>query len=145
MLLMLSMQTVKPTLALIVCGDREAKYNSWSNAITYCLKYLQERYIIVRMWHGDCRGIDKIAGYIAHLNNIPVQAVPADWCQGRKAGPMRNKLMLKHLEEIKTDCKLVIAFHPDIHSSRGSANMINQIQKKNITTWIIDGKELVKY
>jgi len=129
----------KPTLALIVCGDRCASYDIWRPIILRCLNHLQEKYTIVCLWHANSkRGIDKIVDNIAGANNIPRQVVPADWSQGRKAGPLRNRQMLRQLQALQTDQKMILAFHPQIEKSRGSANMIAQARKVGITSLVIN-------
>jgi len=58
---------------------------------------------------------------------------PADWkSYGKGAGPIRNQLML---DEGKPD--LVLAFHNDISSSRGTADMIRRAKKHGISYEII--------
>lgn len=45
--------------------------------------------------HGDCpTGADRIAKEFCDEMNITQDPHPADWSQGRKAGPLRNKRMV---------------------------------------------------
>lgn len=126
----------KPTLGLIICGDRCAQARQWSSSINEVLVELSRYYEIIQVYHGACRGIDKLAGTIAGTLNIPVTAIPADWNLGVVAGPIRNREMLQRLLQLPVNYRCIIAFHPNIHQSRGSANMISQAEKAGITTQI---------
>ena len=115
----------RPSLGLIICGDRCAQDSDWGAAINNALIKYRKHYDIQIIYHGDCRGIDRISGAVGKRLSIPVVPVPADWNLGMKAGPMRNKLMLEKLMESKVDCKEVVAFHPNIDSSKGTKHMAN--------------------
>lgn len=72
--------------------------------------------------HGDCRGLDRIAGAIGTKFGFVVHARPADWDKhGNAAGMIRNGQMLAEFEP-----DLVICFHDDIRSSRGTKDMLNK-------------------
>lgn len=73
---------------------------------------------------GGATGIDTMAIDWAVINWSPFIEYKADWkTHGKKAGPIRNKLML---EEGKPD--LVIAFP----GGKGTQNMINLAEKKGV-------------
>jgi YspA, cpYpsA-related SLOG family len=75
--------------------------------------------------HGGSRGADKIAGMLARELGATVETYPADWrLNGRKAGPIRNVVMLN------TKPHLVIAFHKD--DSRGTAHVIREARARKI-------------
>ena len=75
-----------------------------------------------RVIHGGCRGADRIAGHIAKALGMDVVAYPADWnTHGKAAGPIRNSMMLRHERP-----DLVLAFHPDLKHSRGTADCVRQ-------------------
>lgn len=46
--------------------------------------------------HGDCRGVDRdVAVYVGQDRPlVKIEPWPADWSQGPKGGPVRNRLML---------------------------------------------------
>lgn len=44
--------------------------------------------------HGACKGADLWFAAVAQRLSIPTEAFPADWSQGKSAGPRRNRLML---------------------------------------------------
>lgn len=114
-------------MVVLVCGDRE--WNSYK-PIYSRLRDLPPGTIIV---HGDCRGADKMSGFVAKQYGFEVIPVPADWDKfGKAAGPIRNQKML---DEHKVD--LVLAFHNDIASSRGTKDMITRADKAGIAFEII--------
>ncbi len=77
---------------------------------------------------GDCRGADKISGYLARKHGLEVIPVPAKWeIYGNAAGPIRNQEML---DKYKPD--LVVAFHNDIEHSKGTKNMITLATNQGI-------------
>ena len=112
------------TKRILVCGDR-----NWNDSekIREVLKEYPKESVII---HGGCRGADTIAGNVAKEYGMSVIVFPAEWSKhGLAAGPIRNKKML---DEGKPD--LVLAFHSDISSSKGTNNMISQARKKGIET-----------
>lgn len=77
------------------------------------------------------------ADYGAIYGNLTQPVVhyshPADWQKYNKAaGPVRNGEMLK----LHPDINLVLAFHDDIDSSRGTADMVARAQKADIEVWL---------
>ena len=121
-------------MKILVCGDR-----NWVDqaAITReLLGYLRTTTPpskpvspnTITVIHGDARGADRLAGEVARCLGMKVKRYPADWAQyGRAAGPIRNKRML---EEGKPD--LVLAFHPDLRQSRGTAHMVSIAKKAGV-------------
>jgi hypothetical protein len=75
--------------------------------------------------HGDARGADKLAGEYAKLLGYNVIAMPADWNKHhRSAGPIRN------LEMIEQNPDIVLIFHDDLKSSKGTLHCVTSILKK---------------
>jgi len=61
---------------------------------------------------------------------------PARWdLYGRAAGPLRNSQMLKEGKP-----NLVIAFHDNLDSSKGTKDMVNKSLKDNIEVILISKK-----
>jgi hypothetical protein len=82
---------------------------------------------------GDCRGADKISGFLARKHGLEVIPVPAKWnVYGLAAGPIRNQEMLD-----KYKPNLVVAFHNDIEHSKGTRDMVNRAIKAGIEVKII--------
>lgn len=104
-------------MKVLVCGDRH-----WTNPIpirTWLSKLQDWGYTAVI--EGEAEGADLIASEEAERLGMTVLPFPADWARyGRAAGPVRNQQMLDE----KPD--LVLAFHPNISKSKGTANMIEQ-------------------
>lgn len=115
-------------MRILVCGDRH-----WTNriAIHGQLATLPKGTVIIE---GAASGADQIAGFCARSLGFDVQEFPANWAKyGRAAGPIRNKQMLT---EGKPD--QVWAFHADIASSKGTANMVAQSKAAGIPVTIFE-------
>ena len=90
--------------------------------------------------HGNCRGVDRIAGRIAKELGFRVLPVPAKWnIYGKKAGVLRNIQMLDLLTGGKD---VVLAFHEDITSSKGTKHCVREAKKRDLYVLIfgVDGK-----
>jgi len=86
-------------------------------------------------------GVDDIAhGPLDYLPDdgvlVPCYHRPADWRIGRGAGPKRNKEMLAELLKFPGD-RLVVAFHDDLKSSKGTANMVAIATKAGVHVRLI--------
>lgn len=107
------------TLVALVTGDR-----NWSDAemIRDALIAYHPDYVI----EGEARGADSLARDAARALHMCVIPYPAQWDRyGRSAGPRRNEQMLHRLESARAhgfDC-IVLAFHPDLSQSKGTAHM----------------------
>ena len=115
---------------VLVCGDRE-----WTEKalIHRYLAYMHVEAII----EGEAKGADTLAKEVANELGIEVRPFPARWSQyGRAAGPIRNQQML---DEGKPT--LVLAFHNDIHNSKGTKDMIVRANKATIPVWLISGTD----
>jgi hypothetical protein len=115
----------------LVCftGDREAEDNPELRAdIKEALDSVKARYRPVMVMHGDCRGVDKIAGDVAKRMKLIVTPYPYREELGRAGGPARNRDMVSKLVEHRDrgGYALVIAIHPDLERSKGTKNMISQ-------------------
>lgn len=103
------------SIIVLMCGDR-----NWNN-----FKVVEEIILTfpkdIEIVEGDCRGADKISGFLGRKHGLIVHAEPANWTTyGCMAGPIRNRLMLS-----KYHPKEVFAFHNNINSSKGTKDMIN--------------------
>lgn len=109
-------------MRLLVCGDR-----NWTDKgpiEAYLSTFTPGTTVVI---HGGARGADTIAGEVATQMGMAVEQYPADWAQyGRAAGPVRNRQMLN------SQIDLVVWFHRDIASSRGTRNMIAQAGQAGI-------------
>lgn len=121
------------TVTILICGDRNyIDVETITSVLTMC----QQKYGSITIIHGGCSGADTISGAYATCNKLPCKSFPAQWKQyGRGAGPIRNKQMIE-----EGNPSLVIAFHPDIKSSKGTKDMVSQAMKKNIPVMLVSGK-----
>lgn len=82
---------------------------------------------------GDAKGADSIAWAWAKLGRVKRRRYKANWEKyGRAAGPIRNNRMLGHG---KPD--LVLAFHNDISSSKGTRHCTESARKRGIPVILI--------
>lgn len=111
-------------MRVLVTGDREWKDEA---AIERAFDRFQPTVLI----EGECRGLDLMARAVAERRGIPVIAVPALWDKhGRGAGPIRNGEML----DLKPD--VVLAFHNNFKSSKGTKNCVDQALKRGVEAWL---------
>lgn len=83
--------------------------------------------------HGDCpTGADAIADKIARELGWEIEAYPADWSLGKKAGPLRNIYMVDLCPDV------VLGFPTE--SSRGTIQCINYAKKMGNMVIVIDEK-----
>lgn len=127
-------------IRVIVCGDRNSG-TEFEDELTTELKSLPK---FSRVIHGGCKGVDVYAGATAKSLGLEVVAYPiskAEWDRhGSAAGPIRNKRML---EEQHPD--LVLAFHPDIAMSKGTADMMVQAWQAGVPVYIHDLKRKSRF
>lgn len=124
-------------MSILVCGDRN--WTSYTAIYNSLLSLSEEWGSNIRIVSGGCVGADKMAVKAAKQLGYEFIEYPADWdTYGRAAGPIRNKQMITE-EEIE----LVMAFHDNIASSKGTANMITQAKKQKIPVLLINSREEV--
>ena len=111
-------------LRIVVSGDR-----NWSDIqrVRQCFSRFDNHQGQVELIHGDCKGLDKMAGYVGNEKGWTVIPVPAEWNKfGPSAGPIRNSQMLD------MNPSGLIWFHDDIQNSRGTKDMIKQAESRGI-------------
>lgn len=105
---------------VLVCGSRnwrlryivEARLDSLLRSTTF------------EVIEGGQRGADTMARDWALANGVWLHHCPAEWSRlGPKAGPKRNSEMMD------LDPDIVIAFHDNLESSRGTADMVDRARK----------------
>ena len=125
------MSDTKEKLFILVTGSRDWTDKELINGILSEYKNYD-----VTVIHGGCRGVDKIAGEVSLNFKYNVLVYPADWGKyGKGAGPIRNTEMVKKLVEYKdsrNNC-LVLAFHDDLTSSKGTKDCVNRAEKSKLT------------
>jgi len=118
------------SIKILICGSRD-----WSDRAVIIDRFASfpPKIMII---HGGCRGADTIAGEVALSLGMEVKCFPANWGEyGRGAGPRRNQAMI---DEGKPN--LVIAFHDDLASSRGTRDMVARAMKSGIPVEVVTGR-----
>ena len=111
-------------MRVLVCGGRD--FND-SNLLYDTLSDLHRRTPITMIIEGGASGADTLA-HCWGKDFSQVKTFKADWDKyGRSAGPIRNKQML---DEGKPD--LVVYFHLDLDSSKGTKDMVTRATKAGI-------------
>lgn len=85
---------------------------------------------------GDYSGLDKMAGFIARAKGLTVKPYPADWNNlGKKAGPIRNRKMLKEAENLS----MVIGFTDDPPTTKksGTWDMLRAAEAAGVTSYCV--------
>lgn len=113
-------------MKILVCGSR-----NWvdQGAIERDLRKLPKGTILV---HGECRGVDNIAGYVGEQLGFVVRPYPANWDKyGRAAGTIRNQFMLdcEHPDGNGKFIDLLYAFHEDPGLGKGTKDMVERASK----------------
>jgi hypothetical protein len=112
-------------MKVLICGSRHwDKRGTIHNAL---FGFPKDTIII----HGAAPGADTHADHVAKQLGLTVIPFPADWSLGRKAGPIRNQQMLKENPD------LIIAFHSNIHSSKGTLHMMTIARNKGVPVILI--------
>ena len=115
-------------MRILCCGDRYYKQEH----VIYS-RLSQYRGTDTVIIHGNANGADRLSALVACNLGLSIISFPAKWkLYGRAAGPIRNQQMI---DEGKPD--LVIAFHDNIESSKGTKDMLNRAKKHNIPTELI--------
>lgn len=113
-------------MRVLVTGDRNW---TWKGIIQEQLHSLKEEdyFDPLVVVHGAARGADTLAGEAAATLGLLVEAHPARWEEhGRAAGPIRNREMLN------SGIDLVLAFHSDLASSKGTKDMVFIANKEGV-------------
>lgn len=119
-------------MKVLVCGSRH-----WTDkfSILDALADLPEGTIVV---HGAADGADAMAGLAASRLGFKERPYPAKWGEyGKAAGHIRNSLMLEKEHTESEPIDLVLAFTPDLASSKGTLNMVTKAQAKGIPVRVI--------
>ncbi len=121
-------------MKILICGDR-----NWNDFITVYTILREYQNIATLVVHGGVRGADSLAGDAAEALRIPVKTYPADWSKhGSSAGPIRNITMFN-----ETNPDLVIAFHNDLASSKGTKHMVEYARSLGARVILVDSKSQV--
>lgn len=121
-------------MRVLVTGDR-----NWQDVafLFRALDDLNRQQTVNVVIEGAAPGADTAARQWAEARGIPVQEYPALWKQyGRAAGPVRNRQMIEEGHPT-----IVVAFHPDLSQSKGTADMVRQARKAGLEMIHYTGRE----
>lgn len=112
----------------VVCGGRT--YDDRATLFA-ALDRLAGRMELSGIRHGAATGADTLAGEWARLRGVPEDPCPADWSQGRKAGPQRNAEMLA-----KAPRPVCVVALP---GGKGTASMVALAAEAGLYVWRVRG------
>jgi hypothetical protein len=138
--------------AVVVTGSRSVPADIWRPLVHGALDRLYDVTERMVMLHGDCPdpmrkvilpdakrtemiSIDQEASRWARRHPLVDWPFPALWeTYGKKAGPMRNELMIDTLEGLRKAgwTTQVVAFHPDIDNSAGTRGCVRYAISKGL-------------
>ncbi len=119
-------------MIIVVSGSRELKDPA---PVAVALDHFSGAGKNVTLYHGDCRGADKLAAEYGLARGWRVIAVPAEWGLGNDAGPLRSAAMLiraKRLSMVEGRPIALVAFPGP--KSRGTPKAIALAKLLNIKT-----------
>jgi len=117
-------------MSIIICISGERYTSYFKERIEVLLKEYNANYDNIKCIFGDCSGVDSDALEICKKLNIMYEIYKPEWSKyGKSAGPKRNKKMVDVLDKNKD---VILAFHRDISSSKGTLNTINLAKNKGV-------------
>lgn len=122
-------------MKLIVTGSRDWESIEHFEIIYRELSKFPAGTILV---HGACWGVDTIADLIGRELGFVIREYPADWARyNNPAGMIRNHVMLKTEHQPAEPVNLVLAFHDNIETSKGTKGMLRIAKKAKVPTLLI--------
>lgn len=116
---------------VLICGSRH--YDNYDK-VKETVKSLVDEHGKIIIIEGGAKGADTLAKNAAIELGIEYREYKADWKRyGRAAGPKRNQLMLD-----TENPDLVIAFHEDLESGKGTKDMLKRAEKEGVKTIIYE-------
>lgn len=107
----------------IVCGGRD--FDDWP-LLKRKLDAIFARQSVVEIVSGGAPGADTLGERYAAERGWPVRRFPADWSQGRRAGPLRNAEMVAYATHL-------IA----LPGGRGTADCVRQAREAGLVVRVI--------
>ena len=114
-------------MRILICGDRH-----WYDLdlMREALAFLPDKDVVIVSGHA--LGADLFGEDLADERGWKKDIFKAEWNEyGRSAGPIRN------IEMLNTQPDLVVAFHDNIHESKGTIHCIREAQKRGIPVVLI--------
>lgn len=125
-------------MKILVTGDREWRAEDViERAVLHLIPEPNSDDLIIQ---GGARGADTLAWKVAKRLGIRCITYSADWkLFKRAAGPIRNRQMLAGCPDV------VLAFHDDLDSSKGTRDMVSISKKKGLTVILVNSAGTEKY
>jgi adenine/guanine phosphoribosyltransferase-like PRPP-binding protein len=109
-------------MKILITGGRD--YTNINKIREVLSEYKDEKVTFI---HGAARGADTLGGMVAKEFGFEIKIFPAEWNKyGRAAGHKRNIQMLDEKPDI------VLAFHDDFSSSKGTKHCVECAMKIGI-------------
>jgi hypothetical protein len=124
-----------PDIHIVVTGSRfwsdEARLKGALQRIAITL--MARPGVRVTLYHGGARGADQLAAGVALKFGWDVVCMVAEWKKyGKRAGPMRNQALLETAKP-----QIVIAFHDDLESSKGTKDMLMRAKEARVPILLV--------
>ena len=117
-------------LRVLICGSR-----TWRDA--FPIQAVLQRYYTIgpfMLIHGAAKGADSLADFWGRKLSIEIEAFPADWSIGKRAGYVRNSQMLT---EGKPDVVWAFVDKP-LAESMGTAMMVDIARKGGVPCYVVE-------
>lgn len=82
-------------MKLIICGGRSYKLTETDRVY---LDIWLDRYNITEIVSGGCSGADRCGEQWAKQRGLKITRFPANWADGKRAGPVRNQAMAEYAD-----------------------------------------------
>lgn len=112
-------------MKVIIAGGRD--FNDYEFLKQVCSK-LSELDSEIEIVSGGAKGADALGERFANEMGYALKVFPADWSEGRKAGPIRNSQMANYADAL-------IAFWDG--KSKGTKNMIDLATKRGLGVKVV--------
>ncbi|MEL7339907.1 MAG: SLOG family protein [Bacteroidota bacterium] len=109
-------------MKLVIAGSRGLNVTVQEVALLVAVFERRFDVTVSEIVSGGCRGIDKMGEVYAEKKGLSLKIFEADWSEGKKAGPLRNKEMAEYGDG------LLLIWNGD---SRGSASMLREAKAKD--------------
>jgi hypothetical protein len=121
---------------ILVTGSRD-----WSD-ITTVIETFKNYDKSVILVHGDCKGADIICAAVGETLGFEIRSYPADWdTYGKRAGIIRNQLMIDTENKPDEPIDVCIAFHDELENSKGTKHCVSSALAANIPVIYVKSKD----
>lgn len=133
-----------PKVIIVITGSREATKPEQRRKIGHCLEPYSTKWRPheIVMFEGEAVGADRWARECGERFGWRVEKRPADWALGKKAGPLRNREMIRDavgVARLHQAALIVLAFPVHGAQNRGTRDLVAvawQHEIKTFITWL---------